>query len=138
MQIALPRPTFEPNISFLDVDHFRVSEAPYQQGMEEHYVEGSLLKVYSTSKTVVDLFKFRSRHGTDLALDVLRDTWRERKATIKELLAAAKICRVERIMELYLEVTVSLPDRTRRIRSGSGSSSTKSFVQKTFGSFHPG
>ena len=107
MQIALPRPAFEPRISFLDVEYFHVSEAPYRHGMEEYYVEGSVLKVYSPAKTVADLFKFRSRHGTDLALESLRDTWRERKASFKEPLAAVKICRVERIMEPYLEATVS-------------------------------
>ncbi len=94
MQIALPRPAFEPRISFLDVEYFHVSDAPYRHGAEEHRVEGSVLKVYSPAKTVADLFKFRSRYGRDLALEALRNTWRERKATIKELLAAAQICRV--------------------------------------------
>jgi len=107
MQIALPRPAFEPRISFLDVEYFHVSEAPYQHGVEEHRVEGSVVKVYSAAKTVADLFKFRNRYGTDLALEALRDTWRGRKSTVKEMLAAAKICRVERIMEPYLEATVS-------------------------------
>lgn len=107
MQIALPRPAFQPKISFLDVEYFHVSEAPFQHGLEEHRVEGSVVKVYSPAKTVADLFKFRNRYGTDLALEALRDTWRQRKSTVKELLAAAKICRVERIMEPYLEATVS-------------------------------
>jgi hypothetical protein len=75
--------------------------------VEEHRVEGSVVKVYSPAKTVADLFKFRNRYGTDLALEALRDTWRQRKSTVQELLAAAKICRVERIMEPYLEATVS-------------------------------
>jgi predicted transcriptional regulator of viral defense system len=39
MQIALPRPAFEPRISFLDVEYFHVSEAPFQHGVEEHRVE---------------------------------------------------------------------------------------------------
>ena len=107
MQIALPRPAFEPRITFLDVEYFHLSGAPFRYGVEEHRVEGAVLKVYSPAKTVADLFKFRNRYGTDLALEALRDTWRERKATIKELHAAAKICRVERIMEPYLEATVS-------------------------------
>lgn len=107
MQIALPRPAFEPMIMFLNVDYFHISEAPYRHGVEEHRVEGSVLKVYSPAKTVADLFKFRNRYGTDLALEALRDTWRGRKATIRELLAAAKVCRVERIMDPYLEATVS-------------------------------
>ncbi|MBL8240531.1 MAG: hypothetical protein JNM66_24135 [Bryobacterales bacterium] len=107
MQIALPRPAFEPRISFLPVEYFHVSDAPFRHGVEEHSVEGTVLKVYSPAKTVADLFKFRNRYGTDLALEALRDTWRKRKATIKDLHAAAKICRAERIMEPYLEATVS-------------------------------
>ena len=107
MQIALPRPAFEPKITFLDVEYFHVSEAPFQHGVAEHRVEGCVVKVYSPAKTVADLFKFRNRYGTDLALEALRDTWRQRKSTVQELLVAAKICRVERIMEPYLEATVS-------------------------------
>jgi len=107
MQIALPRPAFEPKITFLDVEYFHVSEAPFTHGVEEHRVEGSVVKVYSAAKTVADLFKFRNRYGTDLALEALRDIWRQRKSTVQELLTAAKICRVERIMKPYLEATVS-------------------------------
>lgn len=107
MQIALPRPAFEPRITFLDVEYFHISDAPFRHGVEKHRVEGTVLKVYSPAKTVADLFKFRNRYGTDLALEALRDTWRKRKATIKELHAAARMCRVERIMQPYLEATVS-------------------------------
>jgi len=94
-------------VTFLDVEYFHVSDGPYWHGVEEHCVEGSVLKVYSPGKPVADLFKFRNRYGTDLALEALRDTWRGRKSTVKEMLAAAKICRVERIMDPYLEATVS-------------------------------
>jgi hypothetical protein len=61
------------------------------------------VKVYSPAKTVADLFKFRNRYGTWRWKHGIR----ERKSTVQELLAAAKICRVERIMEPYLEATVS-------------------------------
>jgi hypothetical protein len=44
MQIALPRPAFEPKITFLDVEYFHVSEAPYQHGVEEHRVEGMCIE----------------------------------------------------------------------------------------------
>lgn len=107
MQIALPRPAFEPKIPFLNVEYFHLSAAPFEHGVEEHRVEGKVLKVYSPAKTVADLFKFRNKYGTDLALEALRDTWRKRKATVKELNAAARICRIERIMKPYLEATVS-------------------------------
>lgn len=76
--------------------------------MEEHPVEGSVVKVYSPAKTVADLFKFRNRYLTDLALEALQETWRQRKASGEELLVAGEICRVQRIMGLYLEATVSV------------------------------
>lgn len=107
MQIALPRPAFEPKIPFLKVEYFHLSAEPYEFGVEEHRVEGAVVKVYSPAKTVADLFKFRNRLGTDLALEALRDTWRKRKATVKQLQTAAQVCRVERIMKPYLEATVS-------------------------------
>ena len=107
MQIALPRPAFEPRSSFLEVEYFHLSAAPFEFGVEEHRVEGTALKVYSPAKTVADLFKFRNRYGTDVALEALRDVWRKRKATVKDLNDAARICRVERIMEPYLESTIS-------------------------------
>ena len=107
MQIALSRPAFEPRIPFLEVQYFHLSEAPLRYGVEEHLCEGMMLKIYSPAKTVADLFKFRNKLGTDLALEALRDVWRQRKATITELQAAAKVCRVEKIMRPYLEATIS-------------------------------
>ncbi len=57
------------------MEYVHVSDGPYRHGVEEHRVEGSVLNVYSPAKTVADLFKFRNRYGTDLALEALRDTW---------------------------------------------------------------
>jgi predicted transcriptional regulator of viral defense system len=107
MQVALPRPAFEPKIPFLEVEYLHLSDAPFRFGVEEHQVEGSVVKVYSPAKTVADLFKFRNRFGSDLALEALRDVWRTRKATAGELYAAARVCRMGTIMHPYLEATIS-------------------------------
>ena len=37
------------------------------------------------------------------ALEALRDCYRQRKATMDELFMAAKVCRVARVMQPYLE-----------------------------------
>ena len=107
MQIALPRPAFEPNVSLMPVEFLHLSDKPFQTGIEEHRIEGSIVKVYSPAKTVADLFKFRNRYGTDLALESLREVWRKRRATVAELHHSAQVCRVERIMQPYLEATIS-------------------------------
>jgi hypothetical protein len=52
---------------------------------------------------VVDCFKYRSKVGLDVALEALRETWRERRATMDELWHYAKIFRVARVLRPYLE-----------------------------------
>ena len=107
MQMALPRPAHEPKIAIMPVEYFHLSKQPYLTGIEEHEVEGTTVKVYSPAKTVADLFKFRNRYGVDLALEALREVWRKRRATAKELHQCAKVCRVENIMRPYLEAVIS-------------------------------
>ena len=107
MQIALPRPAHEPRVDIISVEYLHFSEQPYEMGLEQHQVEGTNVKVYSPAKTVADLFKFRNRYGTDLALEALREVWRKRRATVKELHRCARVCRVERSMQPYLEATIS-------------------------------
>ena len=64
------------------------------------------VKIYSPAKTVADCFKFRNKVGLDVAIEALRETWRSHKATMDELVEAASIDRVLKIMRPYLEVTV--------------------------------
>ncbi len=52
---------------------------------------------------MTDCFKFRNKIGLDVALEALKDAWRSRKVTMAELSHFAKINRVERVMQPYLE-----------------------------------
>ncbi len=45
----------------------------------------------------------KSEIGMDVALEALRDTYRLKKATMDDLIAAAKVSRVANIMRPYLE-----------------------------------
>jgi hypothetical protein len=74
-----------------------------------HDINGVAVEVYSPAKTVADCFKFRSKVGLDVAIEALRDAWRSRKASMDELMEAAKICKMSKVMLPYLEATV-LPD----------------------------
>lgn len=74
--------------------------------VEEHCIEGVAVRVYSPAKTVADCFKHRSKIGLDVALEALRDGFRDGHATMEELWAAAGLCRMENVMRPYLE---SLP-----------------------------
>ncbi|MFM8764914.1 MAG: transcriptional regulator, partial [Spartobacteria bacterium] len=81
----------------------RFSGSSLWEGQEEHVLEGVTVKVYNPAKTVADCFKFRNKIGLDVALEALREAWRERRCGISELMHYARICRVANIMRPYLE-----------------------------------
>jgi len=84
----------------------RFSGVALTYGVEEHAIDGVKMKIYSPAKTVADCFKYRNKIGLDVALEALRDCWRQRKATMDQLWDAAKVCRVATVMRPYLESLV--------------------------------
>lgn len=81
----------------------RFSGRALEYGVEEHEIDGVTVRVYSPAKAVSDCFKYRNKTGLDVALEALRECWRERKVTMNELWKAAEVCRVARVMRPYLE-----------------------------------
>jgi len=81
----------------------RFSGAALTMGVEEHIVDGVKIRVYSPAKTVADCFKYRNKIGLDVALEALRDCWRQKRATMDDLHRAAVVCRVARVIQPYLE-----------------------------------
>ena len=101
--IALKQGAWSPRLGYPPVHVVRFSGTALTFGVVEHQVEGTKIKVYTPAKTVADCFKFRSKIGTELALQALRECFRERKATMDELWEAAKVCRVANVMRPYME-----------------------------------
>jgi predicted transcriptional regulator of viral defense system len=82
---------------------FWMSGAAFSTGIEEHVVAGTKVRVFNIAKTVADCFKFRNKIGLDVALEALRECWRERRCTMDDLWHYARICRVANVMRPYLE-----------------------------------
>ncbi len=101
--IAIESRKWEPNFDYPLIELVRFSRHSFSYGIEEHEVNRVPIKVYSTSKTIADCFKFRNKIGLDVALEALREAWRARIVTMDELWKAAKICRVSNVMRPYLE-----------------------------------
>lgn len=72
-------------------------------GVERHVLEGVEVSITSRAKTVADCFKYRNKIGLEVALDALRDYLRKRGRSMVELLRAAEVCRVRRVMMPYVE-----------------------------------
>ena len=101
--IAMPRGCHAPRIDWPPIRMVQMAGEVHAAGIEEHQCDGVTLQVYSAAKTVADCFKHRNKIGLDVALEALKDAWRSRKVTMDELGHFAKINRVERVMQPYLE-----------------------------------
>ncbi len=104
--IAVPRGSWRPDIDYPPVTLSYISEPAYSFGIRQHVINGVPVKIYSPAKTVADCFKFRNKVGLDVAIEGLREAWRSRKVTMDELVEAAEINRVSKVMRPYLEAIV--------------------------------
>jgi predicted transcriptional regulator of viral defense system len=101
--IALPKDSEKPRIKYPPTRFFWISPAPFKAGIEKHKVDNVEIRVYSVAKTIADCFKFRNSIGMDVALEALREGLRQKKATLNEIQRFARVDRVEKIMQPYLE-----------------------------------
>jgi predicted transcriptional regulator of viral defense system len=105
--IALPEATQTPAIDYPPLRIARLRGEAYSEGIETLVEHGSTIRVYSVAKTITDCFKFRHKVGLDVALEALKDAWRQRKLNIDEVMRYAKINRVAQVMQPYLETVVA-------------------------------
>jgi len=101
--IALPEKARRPRLDYPRLRVARFSGAALSEGIEEHQVEGVTIRVYSAAKTVADCFKYRNKIGIDVAVEALRDFSRNFRGGATDLARFARICRVARVMQPYLD-----------------------------------
>jgi predicted transcriptional regulator of viral defense system len=101
--LAIANKAAAPKLDYPPLRLVRFSGATLNHGIEEHIVDGVTIRVTSVAKTVADCFKFRNKIGLDVALEALREAWREKRMTSEEIWRHAKICRVANVMRPYLE-----------------------------------
>lgn len=104
--VALPNKGWVPKVKSPKLRVVRFSGPALEDLVEEHTLEKVAVRIYSPAKTVADCFKFRNTVGLDVAIEALRDCWRKKKATMDQLWAAAKVCRMANVMRPYIESLV--------------------------------
>lgn len=85
------------------------SGAAFEEGQEVHEIEGVDVRVYGPAKTVADLFKYRRKLGIDVAIEALREAWRDRLLTTDEIARYAEICGVSQVIRPYLQAIAASP-----------------------------
>jgi predicted transcriptional regulator of viral defense system len=105
--LAIDRRARRPALKYPPLRIVRYSGAALTEGIEVHQLEGQSVRVYNVAKTLADCFKYRNKIGLDVALEALREAWRSRRFTMADMHRYAGICRVQRVMQPYLEVMVA-------------------------------
>jgi predicted transcriptional regulator of viral defense system len=101
--LAIPNKARPPAMDYPPLRAVRFSGPALSEGVEIHHIKDFPIRVYSAAKTVADCFKYRNKIGLDVALEALREAWREKRATMDELWRYARVCRVDKVMQPYLE-----------------------------------
>jgi predicted transcriptional regulator of viral defense system len=101
--LALPAGVLSPRLASPAIRVIRMSGASLTQGIERIQVDGVRVPVFNAAKTIADCFKFRNKIGLDVALEALREGWREGKFTMDALSRYASLNRVANVIRPYLE-----------------------------------
>ncbi len=104
--LAIDRKSWRPKITYPPVRFVTMSAEALHAGVETHYIDNIPVKVFSPAKTIVDCFKYRNKLGLDVALEALKDGWQKKRFTMDEIYQYARICRVKKVMQPYLESLV--------------------------------
>ena len=80
----------------------RFSGAHLTTGVKRHRIDGVSVPIFGVAKTIADLFRYRRTVGIEVALEGLRETLRQKKATPAELARQANADDVWPTMEPYL------------------------------------
>jgi predicted transcriptional regulator of viral defense system len=101
--LAIPLHMARPRLDQPAIRVVRMSGEALAEGVERRNIDGVKVPVFSAARTVVDCFRFRNKIGLDVALEALRDGWRQRKFTMDDLWRHATRGRVANVMRPYIE-----------------------------------
>jgi predicted transcriptional regulator of viral defense system len=101
--IAVKKDARKPAIVYPPIRVVRFAADSFDLGLEAHCLEGVPVRIYSVARTVVDLFRYRNKVGLDVALEALREGWKERRFTMAEVEGIAGRLRMTKVMRPYLQ-----------------------------------
>ncbi|WP_441001474.1 type IV toxin-antitoxin system AbiEi family antitoxin domain-containing protein [Fodinibius sp. SL11] len=103
VHIALPRTSRDPKLDYPPLSVYRFSGKSLTEGVKEYEIDNIKVQLYSPAKTIADCFKFRNKIGQDIAIEALERGVKEGKASYKDILHYAEICRVKTVIKPYME-----------------------------------
>lgn len=107
VDLAIERRAGRPRLAEPTLWIARMGGEAFTEGVEIRILHGVPVAVYSLEKTLADVFKFRNKIGPHIAVDALRTALQHHQVHLDALQRYAGICRVERVMQPYLDALVT-------------------------------
>jgi len=103
INIALPQGAKPPRIEGYKIRAFYFTKSQLEIGVETYDIAGFKIKIFSPERTVVDCFKYANKIGLHVAIEGLKMCINNRQSTAKEFLKFARLARVNKKMNPYLQ-----------------------------------
>ncbi len=105
----------KPSIAYPAFQFVRFGEKVRRSGIGQYMIGGVTVRIYDPAKTVVDLFRYRQRAGMryqkspglNLALEGMKESLRQRKATPSEIADYANEAGIWKAIRPYLEAMIA-------------------------------
>ena len=104
--IQLPARARIPSIEWPSLRIIRTRiDTLFYEGVNKHLIGGIDIPITNPARTVADCFKHRNTIGLDICLEALKELLRRNRNVMDELHYYAKLNRVQRVMQPYIEAT---------------------------------
>lgn len=105
--IAIDRKARLPKAQGIELRVVRFNSVMRQYDIEIHEILDVPVRITSSSRTVVDCFRFVDTVGLDIALEALKESLRHKSVTVDELVRAAEMIGVDEQLKPYLEAVLA-------------------------------
>jgi len=106
--MAIEEKAWEPKVEHVQIRFVRFSDTLLKEGVDTVTIQTVPVKITNPARTVVDCFKYRNKIGLDVAVEALKEGWRDSRFTMDELWKYAELCRVAKVIRPYVEAIVGV------------------------------
>lgn len=103
VDVAIAKSSRAPKLEWPPLHVYWMSEPAFSAGQTTIELDGVPVHIFSPEKTIADIFKFRNKLGTDVAVEALGEYLKRRDRDLGALWHYAEVCRVQQVMRPYLE-----------------------------------
>lgn len=105
--MAIGKKDWRPRATYPPLRYARYDAARLKDDVERHMIDCVAVPVFGIARTVADLFRYRRTVGVNVAIEGLRESLRQKKATPADLARQATKAQVWKVMEPYLDALTS-------------------------------